>query len=626
MPKFIYSIKEIFDTETGCLKHNNVDGYFIGPYQRGYKWKSQSANDHIPVLLVDLYEAFLKSQENGYKDHEYYLQYITVKRIKHHDKFLFELIDGQQRLTSLTIMYMVLEKFFQDNHAKKNNEFLVSYSRYEGNENIFNEIISLLETDKNEDENLKEQDKYYMLKAARCFKTFFGLFDDTPDELNKFVIFINNNVKLILNKEDETTSSEEIFSNLNANKVPLTNSYLIKGLLLTKASRNGTSEISKKHFREILDERAIMGRTWDEMNSWFEKKQVRRFFFGNVSDGMEQMLKLIKFKTDKNKSAIINNFKSPIQDKNTLTGTYELFNYFHDNLLTSTDASNCLNKVKHIYKRLKSWYEDNLTFNFLGYYLETSKNKFEKTSSLIELGTNKEVISTIQNHLCKLLDYSKSELEDLKYGKGKGNDKISYILLALSVFPESEQKYERSNYRFNFYEYQKEEWSLEHIFPQNPKLSNFIVGDDKEWVIKRLKNRVNYSTNYQDIITAIETDQEISTDNISFIFDEIDEQNLNNLGNMALLSGKVNTALSNGFFNTKRKILIRKVNSGSFVPKHTLDVFSKMLETEDKNGFEESLITWSANDISAHRNWIIGRVDKIVSQLKAEKTTQEVIA
>ena len=113
MPKFIYSIKEIFDTETGCLKHNNVDGYFIGPYQRGYKWKSQSANDHIPVLLVDLYEAFLKSKENGFKDHEYYLQYITVKRIKHHDKLLFELIDGQQRLTSLTIMYMVLEKYFQ---------------------------------------------------------------------------------------------------------------------------------------------------------------------------------------------------------------------------------------------------------------------------------------------------------------------------------------------------------------------------------------------------------------------------------------------------------------------------------------------------------------------------------
>ena len=168
--------------------------------------------------------------------------------------------------------------------------------------------------------------------------------------------------------------------------------------------------------------------------------------------------------------------------------------------------------------------------------------------------------------------------------------------------------------------------TIEHIFPQNPKLSNFIVGDDKEWVIRRLKNRENDSTNYHDIIAAIETDQEINTDNISFIFDEIDEQNLNSLGNMALLSGKVNTALSNGFFNTKRKILIRKVNSGSFVPKHTLDVFSKMLETEDKNGFEESLVTWSANDISAHRNWIIGRVDKIVSQLKAEKTNQGAIA
>jgi len=232
----------------------------------------------------------------------------------------------------------------------------------------------------------------------------------------------------------------------------------------------------------------------------------------------------------------------------------------------------------------------------------------------------------MQNHLCKLLDYSKKELEELKYGTGKSNDKISHILLALSVFPESDQKYEISNYRFNFYEYQKEEWSLEHILPQNPKLSNFNVIDDKEWVIKQLKNRENDSINYQDIITAIETDQEINTDSISFIFDEIDEKNLNNLGNMALLSGKVNTALSNGFFNAKRKILIRKVNRGSFVPKHTMDVFSKMLETEEKNEFTKSLVTWSETDISAHRNWITGRVEKIVTQLKAENITQKVIA
>jgi hypothetical protein len=89
---------------------------------------------------------------------------------------------------------------------------------------------------------------------------------------------------------------------------------------------------------------------------------------------------------------------------------------------------------------------------------------------------------------------------------------------------------------------------------------------------------------------------------------------------MALLSSAVNSALSNGLFNTKRKILIQKINSGSFVPKHTIDVFSKMLEAKrDENDtkveFEQDIKIWTEDDAKAHIVWIKNRVADLKKEL-----------
>ena len=59
MGNLIYSVNEIF---TQCLLANQLEkGYYIAPYQRGYKWKSKAIYDQIPVLIFDLYEAFINN-------------------------------------------------------------------------------------------------------------------------------------------------------------------------------------------------------------------------------------------------------------------------------------------------------------------------------------------------------------------------------------------------------------------------------------------------------------------------------------------------------------------------------------------------------------------------------------
>lgn len=608
MSNFIFSIADIFSK---CLAEHKVDGYYIGPYQRGYKWKSKTIHDQVPVLLSDLYDAFLKSkQKQGTA--EYYLQYITVKRTPKNGGFTFEVIDGQQRLTTITLLFSILEKYFEEeNLAKSNSRYLLEYARYSGTENNIFDLIFGLADDANTDiEKVEQQDIFYLYHALITIRSFFNLLNKLKKEHFKdFLIFVKNDVKIILNKEDEFTSAEEVFSSLNANKVPLTNAYLIKGLLLTKASRITTIDGQKKHFKEILDARSLMARTWDEMHSWFSRPDVSKYYFGNENAGMEAALGLIEHKQNEEQGNFISSFRESLEkSSNKFDNQYELFNQFHERTITNFDAIEYLNKIKHLYKRLRNWYEDNNWYNLIGFYLHTDGS----IKSIISKSQN-ELKRTLNSHINKQITYSVKEngiqtekdISLLRYDNNP-RKRIHKILLALSVFPEGVDRANESKYRFDFYNYANEGWSLEHIFPQNPDQEDIDYTEDKEWVIEQCKR-----SNRQDIITKINTGEVLSSQELSFIYDSFPDVHI--LGNMALLSSSVNSALSNGLFNTKRKILIKKINNGSFVPKHTIDVFSKMLEAKtDENDetieFNQDIKIWTEEDAQAHLVWIKNRV------------------
>ena len=72
----------------------DVAGHFVVPaYQRGYRW----GEEQVALLLKDIWD-------NGEK--EYCLQPIVVKR-QPEDRF--ELIDGQQRLTTLYLIFLYMK-------------------------------------------------------------------------------------------------------------------------------------------------------------------------------------------------------------------------------------------------------------------------------------------------------------------------------------------------------------------------------------------------------------------------------------------------------------------------------------------------------------------------------------
>lgn len=203
--EFIYSIKNIFSFEIGSLFNSTkTKMFYIGPYQRSYKWQSEGKFDQVPQLLNDIYDAWINNPES-----EYYLQYITVKA-DNINQWL-EVIDGQQRLTTLSLLFYQLGQISAEDNIAIGK---LNYSRYD-NGNIFDVVCECCETiHEVNDGQYNEQDMYYMVAASLFIKKRLKEWQSNR-ELDQVINYLMNNVKIIVNLESSFVKSEDIFANLN---------------------------------------------------------------------------------------------------------------------------------------------------------------------------------------------------------------------------------------------------------------------------------------------------------------------------------------------------------------------------------------------------------------------------
>lgn len=596
MNEFIFSIHSIFKGHEDIGKSPK---YYIGPYQRGYKWNSSSRYDQVPQLIFDTYEAFLQKSES------YYLQYITVKYDRNKD--WLEVIDGQQRLTTLSLLFYLVGEYQKENIA----EGRVIYSRYK-EANVFNKVVDYIKDNTAEnDKDLPEQDFYYLTKAARCIKNFLTLLMD-KSKLSDYIDYMRNHVMIILNKENEFSSAEETFLNLNDNKVPLTNSYLIKGLLLTLAVRKQSANNFTYSYEEILNQRSIMGREWDEIYSWISIPKISNFFFPSENDGMEKLLEYALYTTSgitvpTQKDYVLEEFAKTLQEapqKSLQENNLQLFNKYNERIKNADAAFLVLKRIKHIYRKLQGIYENPKLYNLLGYVMFCKKTTYDLSKVFDK--SDAELIAELKRLALQampvLQDSNNDKDNTRRYPNlcySSTNDELTNLLLSFSVFPELSDR----NYRFDFCAYAQEKWSFEHISPQHPKSDVKIDISAKENVIRKIKEQVNLEDEKkEELIKQVNNGEKIKASEIDFLYD--DHIDLDSLGNMALLPGGANSALSNNPYIAKRGILFAKHNCGYFIPRHTMDVFNKVLNTPTDKSFTPDLLTWNNEDIKAHIAWM----------------------
>ena len=610
----IFSIGNIFNASTseGALHQYKAAKYYIAPYQRGYKWSAVRQNDPVCILMKDLFNA----SENPMND--YYLQFITTKLSQAGDSNVMEVIDGQQRLTTLTILLSVLA-LKKNNNGQAVSNSLLSYEVRPKvtqffSDYIYKNIAEILSISWSEfikafPDN-DEQDIYYLFNAANKISI---LIDSTLKDLQSVAAFekyVLEQVKIILNNVERNISCEEIFSNLNGNKVDLTSAELIKGLFLTNSAReNHGSEPNRTTYKEILELRAVMGRQWDEIAHWSNRTDIKAFYFPNAANVLDDLLMLMALK---------NGFLASADrtDKN------EVFNYFQTQIRKgSKNTSQYFAELKKMKLILSEWFNDDEIYNTLG-FLFFSKSRGERSSIkkfLPYLEKNKtELKSYLNTETLKILDH---EIDRLEYGQN--NLEIHNILLALSIFGDTN--------RFDFKAFTKNSfWSLEHIFPQNPddlpsKLGTKDIELIKSLGADRLQDYEKIKDRLKDLDESIDSEaaytslkKKLKENSSTFTEDEkqilyllIQVFKLNSIGNMALLTKSDNSSNRNGMFDKKRHNIAKRVSSGSFVPGHTYDVFSKLIS--DK--MTPELNAWTEKDIEIHAEWINEKIIEIKSSL-----------
>ena len=202
----------------------------IPNYQRGYKWEISNVED----LLNDINSI----NDNDKKEH--CLHNLTI--IENDNEW--EIIDGQQRLTTIFLILKYLGKEY----------YSLSYKIRQNTEDFFNNEIDdiiidlknnkyktekdlkvLFENIKCKNKEYDKQDIYYICRALFTIYNWFNKnYKDKPIEE-----FIEKLESVYFYKHEIKTNikGETIFSNLNSGRVPLTYIELIKADLIINISK-----------------------------------------------------------------------------------------------------------------------------------------------------------------------------------------------------------------------------------------------------------------------------------------------------------------------------------------------------------------------------------------------------
>ena len=232
--------------------------FYIPSYQRGYRWTKQEVSD----LLNDIYEF-----DDGNSKNHYCLQPLIVKK---RDDGRFEVVDGQQRLTTIFIFLKIAKRITEYDPYKlefetreKSASFLQSLEQYDGNEN---------------DENI---DYYHITEAYDCIDSWFNSKDKdgTPSfsVLSEMFNKIVNSVFFIWYELPRNVNPVEIFTRVNMGKIPLSNAELIKAIIF---NRDNFDEDSERIQQELSLEWNRIERDLQDDSLWYflledEKKEYK---------------------------------------------------------------------------------------------------------------------------------------------------------------------------------------------------------------------------------------------------------------------------------------------------------------------------------------------------------------
>lgn len=551
--------------------------FYIPTYQRGYRWDVQQVED----LLNDLYE--FKNSANTSAGEFYCLQPIVVK--KRGDQY--DVIDGQQRLTTI----LIILKYLNQRRA-----YTIDYATREGSESFLDDIGKRAKEDVVE----KNIDFYFMKSAYNTVEEWFNTMVDEYEEYSletEMTTYLLRYCKVIWYEVDDEVDPESIFTRLNIGKIPLTNAELIKALLLKESNYSEDGKVTYLRQMEIANE-------WDMIENTLRDDKVWYFINHQYQKQPEVRIEYIFDSISYN------------QEKN---GEFATFYKFND-ILKTKSVDEVWKDVKDYFQIIMEWYNNQELYHLIGFITSRGLNSIEdmiyeyKAQDYTKTEFLESVKETIRRKLNRIGDIGVLDYED-------DQRDINTVLLLFNVL--TVMKKSNAYSRFRFDEYQKNEWSLEHIHAQNAEgilNSNeaMLAWIDEHLVSFRSFVDIDGNDKYAEIVEMLENfdRKHLTQDSFMQLFEEISVimepdygTDLNNINNLALLDRDTNSALNNSFFDVKRRIIVEKDKAGEFIPVCTRNVFLKYY-SEDAS----QIHYWSQKDREDYLKAIRNTLDEFLQE------------
>lgn len=567
--------------------------FFIPNYQRGYRWTEQQVKD----LLNDIWEFSKK----GKQEYEFYcLQPLVVKPMDSDDKQKFQLttdeewyevIDGQQRLTTIFLILSSLKNaisklglptdLYELRYQRESKEFKVT--------NFLNNISA------NREINDSYIDFFYMSSAFKTIESWMNRnkinIGDFCNELLKYDLDNNqnnprdkaNNIRFIW-YESVDEDPIKVFTRLNIGKISLTNAELIKALFLNRSNfGEKDSEHLKLRQQEIASE-------WDNIEYTLQNDEFWLFLHEKSYDRPTRIDFIFDLICEQN---TLGDFE------NIGTDDYKTFRYFYEYFKSdSSKIEKCWKIVKTYFETFKEWFDDLELYHYIGYLVEY-KYSISGLVSQWNSSTDKDsFIKYLKAEIKKRIEECpKLDFQYKEDGSDKG--KCKPILLFQNVQTVISQNKNNLNnedyklgvfYKFPFHLYKRERWDVEHI---NSNTTNDEEDADtqKEWLLNvYLSVDTDTQQKIQSYFDSGEDEKRRLFDEIKQIIPKNEEwtpEEKNRIWNYTLLDSSTNRSYGNAIFSGKRRIIIGKDKGSSIaIPKISKDGKLQLgKDTEAKSSF-----------------------------------------
>jgi hypothetical protein len=643
-----------------------LDGryFFIPSYQRGYRWTEKQVGDLLRDLLCFANDYANEGQDKK-QDQFYCLQPIIARPItdEHRLRSIFgndyneqiaehgvwEIIDGQQRLTTIYLLYKYLldQKGWDEKKLKEEEDgkelYHISYATREGSAAFLESLTEKKINEGLEEESKQNVDFFHMANAFKYIgewimtdgkainkryqlggsldnirTSFFKLLNGMTDTKGGSVQVLWYEIA-----EEKEKSDIKEFQKINTGKIRLTDAELIKGLFLLR--RNFTDGDKYIKQSELALEWEFIENTLHANNFWYflQKKG------SDMPNRIDLLFNLI-YKKQKLKDVAEEEWEDKlkeIDEKLQDTRQSEIFRFYYNRFEGKLgeelqhEVAEAWREVMELFRTLDDWFCSPTTYNYIGLLSQCGEDLCRLVlffDQMSETACREEFVDYLKSRISYHLRGVKVDKEKRRIlNEYKEHDNIYKILLTLNIHLLNEQNRllasESDVYKFPFDVLSAQNWDIEHVdsFHTNALKRD---ADKEEWIRTAMDDRSEELSDEEKALVTQKLEEKSLDEAINILKKnaqevEADAEIKNSIGNLTLLDAETNRSYGNSLFCTKRRIIIERIKQGVFVPVATQYIFAKFF---DKKGTNRSL--WTQEDMEAYHQYVYDIITNYLSE------------